>query len=121
MPTKILISAFGCVCLNRYLWQINYMNAMNEDLKVCQSCGMPLTMEEHFGTDADGSRNEEYCAYCYQNGSFTQECTMDDMIEHCVQFLDEFNKDSGTKYTREEAIAEMKSFFPQLTRWKGAE
>lgn len=94
---------------------------MSEDLKLCQSCGMPLTAEEHFGINADGSKNEEYCAYCYQDGSFTHEYTMDEMIAHCVKFLDEFNKDSDKHFSREEAIAEMKEFFPKLKRWKVAE
>ena len=28
---------------------------------------MPLT-EEVLGTNADGSKNEEYCMYCYREG-----------------------------------------------------
>lgn len=28
--------------------------------KFCQSCGMPLTTDNK-GTNADGSRNEDYC------------------------------------------------------------
>lgn len=43
---------------------------------------------------------------------------MDEMIDHCIQYLDEFNKDSGTKYSKEEALMEMNKFFPQLKRWK---
>jgi hypothetical protein len=37
----------------------------------CQSCAVPLNKPELFGTEADGSRSEKYCAYCYQNGAFT--------------------------------------------------
>ena len=51
--------------------------------KFCQSCGMPLT-EELLGTNADGSKNEDYCIYCYKDGKFLQDCTMDEMIEHCA-------------------------------------
>ena len=40
------------------------------------------------------------------------------MIEHCIQFLDEFNGGSNTQYSKEEAIAEMKKCFPKLKRWK---
>ena len=43
---------------------------------------MPLT-DENRGTNADGSRSEDYCAYCYKNGEFTQEFTMNQMIEFC--------------------------------------
>ena len=59
--------------------------------KFCQSCGMPLT-DEVLGTNADGSKNEDYCMYCYKVGKFLQDCTMDEMIEHCAQFVDEVNK-----------------------------
>ena len=39
--------------------------------KFCQSCGMPLT-EEILGTNADGTKNEDYCIYCYKDGKFLQ-------------------------------------------------
>ena len=83
----------------------------------CQSCGMPLT-EEYYSTNADGSVNSEYCAYCYQDGEFLQEVTMDGMIEHCLEFLDEFNKDAETPLTREQAREQMRQFFPMLKRWE---
>ena len=54
------------------------------EAKLCQSCGMPLSSAEVLGTNADGSLNEEYCTYCYQHGDFAQDCTMDEMIEHCA-------------------------------------
>ena len=47
---------------------------------------MPLT-DENRGTNADGSRREDYCVYCYKNGEFTQEFTMTQMIEFCLQFF----------------------------------
>lgn len=86
----------------------------------CQSCGMPLQTAEQFGTNKDGSPNHEYCCYCYKEGEFTSNCTMDEMIEHCAQFLDEFNKDSPVQLSKEEAIAGMKKYFPNLKRWKTA-
>ncbi len=49
---------------------------------------MPLT-DENRGTNADGSRSEDYCVYCYKNGQFTQKFTMNQMIEFCLQFLDQ--------------------------------
>ena len=57
-----------------------------EKMRFCQSCGMPLT-DEVLGTNADGSKNEDYCMYCYRDGKFLQECTMEEMIEHCAQFV----------------------------------
>ena len=39
---------------------------------VCQSCGMPMKKDpRNGGTNSDGSRNTEYCSYCYQGGAFT--------------------------------------------------
>jgi hypothetical protein len=49
------------------------------EMKFCQSCGMPLN-DHVLGTNADGSKNEDYCMYCYRDGKFLQECTMEEMI-----------------------------------------
>ena len=52
--------------------------------KFCQSCGMPLTKDPaKGGTNADGSVNDKYCSYCYQNGAFTVECNVKEFQEHC--------------------------------------
>ncbi len=85
--------------------------------KFCQSCGMPLT-DNNNGTNADGSRNEDYCIYCYKDSKFTQDMTMEQMIEHCAQFTDEINRQSGRDLTREQAMEMMYQFFPHLKRWK---
>ncbi len=88
-------------------------------MKFCQSCGMPLT-EGVLGTNVDGSKNEEYCMYCYREGKFLQDCTMDEMIEHCAQFVGAFNEGNGTHISREEYIGQMKMYFPHLKRWRKA-
>lgn len=88
--------------------------------KFCQSCGMPLNASEDFGTNADQSKNDEYCTYCFKNGKFTEDITMDEMIEHCVQYLDDFNKDTEQKLTKEQAVSQMKEYFPTLKRWASA-
>ena len=84
----------------------------------CQSCGMPLARNEDCGTNDDGSINFDYCQYCYKDGKFLQDCTMDEMIEHCAQFLDEVNKHMPNPMTREEYIKMMQGFFPMLKRWR---
>lgn len=71
---------------------------------------MLMTAEEQLGRNTDGFRNEEYGSYCYRDGAFTEDCTVDEMIDHCLQFLDEFNKNMEHPYTREEAYAEMQKF-----------
>ena len=85
--------------------------------KFCQSCGMPLT-NEILGTNTDGTLNEDYCIYCYKDGKFAQDMTMEQMIDHCAQFTDEINKQSGQNLTQEQAKDMMRQFFPQLKRWK---
>lgn len=90
---------------------------MNNEMKFCQSCGMPLS-DEVLGTNADGSKNEEYCMYCYKDGAFTQEMTMEEMIEHCSQFVDEVNKHMPKPMTREEYKQMMRGYFPMLKRWR---
>lgn len=84
---------------------------------ICQSCGMPLKTAQDFGTNADGSQNTDYCSHCFKNGAFTNDFTMDEIIELNINYLDEFNKDSEYKFTVDEARAEMKKFFPTLKRW----
>ena len=84
----------------------------------CQSCGMPLTCNDDCGHDADGSINFDYCKYCYDEGRFLQDFTMDEMIEHCSQFVDEVNKHMPKPMTREEYKQMMLAFFPKLKRWR---
>ena len=46
---------------------------MDNSYKNCQSCGMPMKKSPHGGgTNADQSISPMYCAYCYENGKFTQ-------------------------------------------------
>ena len=89
---------------------------MEPEMKFCQSCGMPLN-EQVYGTNADGSMNEDYCMYCYKEGRFTNDCTMDEMIEFCAQFVDEVNKNMPKPMTKEEYKEMMRSYFPKLKRW----
>ena len=77
---------------------------------------MPLT-DDILGTNADGSKNEDYCIYCYKDGKFLQDCTMEEMIGHCAQFVDEDNKNLPQPITKEEYIGQMKMYFPHLKRW----
>lgn len=82
----------------------------------CQSCGMPMSEEEHFATNADGSKNEDYCAYCYRDGNFTADCTMEGMIDFCL------NCEGSEEWfpDKEAAKKQMQEWFPSLKRWKQA-
>ncbi len=84
----------------------------------CQSCGMPLKSVADFGTNADGSLAFDYCRYCFKDGQFVQQCNMDEMIEHCAQFVDDVNKNMPQPLTRDQYVAMMRDFFPRLKRWR---
>ena len=64
------------------------------------------------------TKNEDYCMYCYKDGKFLQDCTMEEMIEHCAQFVNAVNEGLEKPITKEEYIGMMKSYFPQLKRWR---
>ena len=81
---------------------------------VCQSCGMPMQKDEDFGTEQDGGKNGDYCIYCYKDGAFTADLTMDEMIDFCAGNVDDWD----VKITKEEAVAMMRENFPKLKRWQ---
>jgi len=89
---------------------------MDKEMHFCQSCGMPLT-DEILGTNADGSKSEEYCIYCFKDGAFTGDFTMEEMIDFCSQFVEQYNKDSGQNLTQEEYKAMLRQYYPNLKRW----
>lgn len=82
--------------------------------RYCQSCGMPMgPTDELYGTEADGTKSGDYCTYCYQNGAFTTDCTMEQMIDYCVKPM----LDNIPGMTEAQARAMMNQSFPQLKRW----
>ncbi|HNW85842.1 MAG TPA: zinc ribbon domain-containing protein [Candidatus Limiplasma sp.] len=85
--------------------------------KYCQSCAMPMgNTDELYGTEKDGQKSADYCHYCYQNGAFNFNGTMNEMIELCVKPMVENNP------TMTEATARqmMQGFLPTLKRWREA-
>lgn len=80
----------------------------------CQSCGMPMGENtELYGSNADGSSNSEYCQYCFKEGQFTSEESMDDMIKTCVPFLIQ----DHPELSEETAKNMMQELLPKLKRW----
>ena len=79
--------------------------------KVCQSCGMPMK-EETYGSEADGSKSKDYCSYCYDKGSFTSDCSLDEMVEICIPFMEEAD------LPKEGAEKLLKQSLQTLKRWK---
>lgn len=86
------------------------------EVKICQSCGMPMKEEEQFGKNADSSKNDEYCCYCYPNGAFSKEETMEEMIECCIPFV----LQDGEFKTKDEAREMLTNYLPTLKRWRSA-
>ena len=91
---------------------------MTMEQKFCQSCGMPLT-DEILGTNADQTKNEDYCIYCYKDGAFTGDFTMEEMAEYCSMFVEEYNKNTGQNLTACQYKDVLRQFYPTLKRWKG--
>lgn len=79
---------------------------------MCQSCAMPMQDESLYGTNADGSINQDYCKYCYQCGEFLQKVTMDEYIEMMVPFA------AQAGMTGDQMREYCKSVYPTLKRWK---
>lgn len=77
---------------------------------------MPLA-EEILGTNADGSKSQDYCIYCYKDGAFTGYFTMEEMVEYCSMFVDEYNKNTGQQLTCCEYKEVLRKFYPSLKRW----
>ena len=77
---------------------------------VCQCCGMPLE-DTIISRDKDGSLNEDYCKWCYADGTYTYS-NIDDLINICVPHMvnEGFSEDQARQY--------MKQMLPTLDYWK---
>ena len=77
---------------------------------ICQCCGMPLE-DDIIGRNEDGSLNEEYCKWCYADGTYTYG-NMDDLIEVCVHNM------VNESFTEEQAREYLRKTLPNLNYWK---
>jgi len=77
---------------------------------ICQCCGMPLE-DEIIGKNEDGSLNEDYCKWCYADGTYTYS-DMDELIEVCVRNM------VNEQFTEEQARAYLRETLPKLDYWK---
>lgn len=86
------------------------------DAPACQCCGTPFDVPNMpFGTNADGTENTDYCAWCYKDGEFTSQ-GFDEIVEHNIPYLME-----ATGYSAEEAVSFLGAVLPTLKRWSGVE
>lgn len=79
---------------------------------------MPLSNPEEVGTEKDGTPSADYCIYCYKEGDFTEDITMEECIDKCVQYLSDYNEHAEEKLTIDQAKAMMRETFPKLKRWR---
>ncbi len=52
---------------------------------ICQCCGMPLGEDGVISREKDGSFNEDYCKWCYTDGSFvytSKDTLLDYLLAH---------------------------------------
>ncbi|MFW5790462.1 MAG: zinc ribbon domain-containing protein [Bacillota bacterium] len=81
----------------------------------CQSCGMPIAGADNLcGTNKDGTINKNYCNYCYQNGEFTSDLSMEEMIEICIPNVVSANQEMDKKTARKM----LEEYLPTLERWQ---
>jgi len=85
----------------------------NDQIKICQSCGMPMQSADDFGTNADGAKNNEYCQYCWQDGKFTAQMELPEFTEMQVKIATE-----KLGMTEEEARVVAQTTLPELKRWR---
>ena len=94
---------------NLYNVSINTLLGSPRQL-ICQCCGMPLE-DSILSINKDGSINEDYCQWCYADGTFTYS-NMDDLINVSVKHMVNEN------ITEEQARDYMKQMLPTLDYWK---
>ena len=94
---KLLSGLFG-VSINTLLGSPRHL--------VCQCCGMPLE-DELISKNKDGSFNEDYCKWCYADGTYTYS-SMDDLIDVCIPHM------AAQGFTEDQARSYMRDMLPQL-------
>ena len=101
--TLKLLSEFFDVSINTLLGSPRQL--------ICQCCGMPLDDDAIISHNHDGTLNEDYCKWCYADGTYTYS-DMDDLIEVCVKNM------ANENFTEEQARSYMKDLLPTLDYWK---
>ena len=77
---------------------------------ICQCCGMPME-DSILSKNADGSINEDYCQWCFADGTYTYS-NMDDLINVCVGHM------ANEQFSEDQVRAYLKEKLPTLDYWK---
>ncbi len=88
---------------------------MRPEGPICQSCGMPLARDEKGGgTNADGSRSDEYCSHCFAGGAFTMPALT------AAQMQDRVREKLQSMNLPPPAVEQFTAEIPRLRRWSSA-
>ncbi len=80
----------------------------------CQSCSMPISKKEDYGTNADGSISKEFCRFCFQKGAFTEpNITLDGMVDKVAHVMI-----AKVAIPEEKALELARLELTCLSRWK---
>ena len=76
---------------------------------VCQCCGMPLD-DASISREPDGSFNEDYCKWCYTDGSFVYS-SMEELLDFLADHM------SNQEFPPEKAREYFSQQLPRLAHW----
>ena len=77
---------------------------------ICQCCGMPLD-DSTISKEPDGDFNEDYCKWCYADGTFKY-TSKEQLIDFCVTHM------ASESWPAEQVRAHMEDVVPELKHWK---
>lgn len=98
---KLLSALFG-VSINTLLGEPRQL--------ICQCCGMPIE-DAGISRNKDGTPNEDYCRWCYADGTYTYS-DMDELIDVCAKHM------ASESFSEEQARLYLKQTLPKLDYWK---
>ena len=77
---------------------------------ICQCCGMPLE-DSTISKEVDGTFNEEYCKWCYNEGNFVY-TSLEELTDFLVGHM------SNEQFPPEQMRAYLNEVLPTLKHWK---
>lgn len=84
-------------------------------MSICQSCGMNIAEDQYKGTNVDGSLSQEFCSYCFQNGKYTNNRSLEEQVEVGLSFDDKYQNASIEE--KEKIKEQAKNILSNLKRW----
>ena len=102
VETLKLLSEFYDVSINTLLGSPRQL--------ICQCCGMPLD-DSTISKEPDGDFNEDYCKWCYADGTFKY-TSKEQLIDFCVTHM------ASESWPEQQVRAHMEALVPTLNHWK---